>query len=404
MAIFAAALAIRLIAIEVTGANRIEFGDAADYIASAQSLCTQHAYPDRGNLPFFRAPGLPFFIAGVTACHPRSVRMIKYGLAICDALTCVLIAILAGRAAWIAGLIASIHPVFVAQVCDVRSEPLFMLLLTLAIFLLLRNATTGAGVSVALAALARPSALICIPLFALYRPRRAHVLLIASLLTLAPWTIRNVVRFQRVIVVNDAGGFGIWRGTHPDVIALTHERDRAKYAREAREFEVHTIAATHGDWTRLAIENIRAHPREEVLFTIEKAWLYWRPWLNPMEYSRKIVAASAAFIIPLYAFGFIGIVRARRWDVLVFFGVMWLAHLPFQMGLRLRVPFTDPLLIVFAAVELNNLVVKLGADRRFRLVRAAGDVRRDDEARIVRQRTAGRFGIEHVERQAGEMT
>ncbi|HLI80788.1 MAG TPA: hypothetical protein VKV03_12445 [Candidatus Binataceae bacterium] len=354
MTIFVVALTIRLIAIEVSGANRISFGDAGDYIASAQSLCVQHAYPDRGNLPFFRAPGLPFFIAGATACHASAVRAIKYALSACDALTCVLIAAIAlmlfdRRAAWIAGVIASIHPIFVAQVCDVRSEPLFMLLLTLAIFLLLRNSLAGSGIAVALAALTRPSAMLCIPLFALYRPRRAHVLLIASALTLAPWMIRNFVRFDKIIVVNDAGGFGIWRGTHPDVIALTHEGDRAKYGQEAREFEVRTIAAARGDWTRLAIENIRAHPREEALFTIEKAWLYWRPWLNPMEYSTRIVAASAAFIIPLYVFGFTGIVRARRWDVLVFFAAMWLAHLPFQMGMRLRVPFTDPLLIAFAA-------------------------------------------------------
>lgn len=401
--IFAIALAIRLIAIEVTGAQRISFGDAGDYIASAQLLCAQHAYPDRGNLPFFRAPGLPFFIAASTACHPRSIRIIKYGLAICDALTCLLIAAIAGRGAWIAGVIASIHPIFVAQVCDVRSEPLFMLLLTLAIFLLLRNSPAGSGIALALAALTRPSALLCIPLFALYRPRRAHVLLIASALTLAPWMIRNFVRFDKIIVVNDAGGFGVWRGTHPEVIALTHERDRARYAREAREFEVHTIAATRGDWTRLAIENIRAHPREEALFTIEKAWLYWRPWLNPMEYSTAIVAASAAFIIPLYVFGFTGIVLARRWDVLLFFAVMWLAHLPFQMGMRLRLPFTDPLLIAFAAVELRDLLEKLRADRRLRLVRASGDVRREDQAGIVGQRTGGRLGIENIERQTGEM-
>ncbi|HEY6843927.1 MAG TPA: hypothetical protein VI391_07150 [Thermoanaerobaculia bacterium] len=378
LAIFAIALAVRLIAIEGTGAHRIAFGDAGDYIASAQSLCVEHRYPDRGNLPFFRAPGLPFFISGITACHPASVRLIKYGLAICDALTCVLIATIAGRAAWIAGLIAALDPIFIAQVCDVRSEPLFMLLLTLAIFLLLRRSIAPAGVAVALAALTRPTALLCIPLFALFRPRRAHVLLIASILTLAPWTIRNAIRYHRLIVVNDAGPFNLWRGTHPDVIALTNERDRAKYGEEARTFEVRTVAATHGDWTRLALDNIRAHSREEAIFALEKAWLYWRPWLNPMEYALPIVFASAAWIVPLFVFGFAGIVRAKQWPVLVYFGVMWIAHVPFQVVMRFRVPFTDPLLIAFAAVELRDLVVQLRANRRLRLVRTAGDVRREN--------------------------
>jgi hypothetical protein len=305
-----------------------------------------------------------------------------------------------------------------------------MLLLTLAIFLLLRNSAAPAGVAVALAALTRPTALLCIPLFALYRPRRAHVLLIASLLTLAPWTIRNAMHFHRLIVVNDAGGFNLWRGTHPDVIALTNERNRAKYAEEARTFEVRTISATHGDWTRLAVDNIRAYPREEVLFALEKAWLYWRPWLNPIEYSLPLVIGSAAFLLPLFALGFIGIAGTKQWPVLVYFAVMWLAHIPFQVVMRFRVPFTDPLLIAFAAVVIlhcrgtdstetlcvicgsavnssrvkrDNLFEQLRADRRLRLVRASGDVRGEDQPRIVGKSTARRLGIENVERQSGEM-
>jgi hypothetical protein len=393
LAVFAVALVVRLIAIEVTGANRITFGDAGDYIAHAQSLCERQAYPDRGNLPFFRAPGLPFFIDGVTACHPNAVRVIKYALAVCDALTCVLIAAIAfmlfGRqVSWLAGLIAAVHPIFVASVCDVRSEPLFMLLLTASIFFLMREAPVRAGITVALAALTRPSALICIPLFALFRPKRGVALLIAAGLTLAPWTIRNLVRYHRVIVVNDAGGFGLWRGTHPETIALAHAHDRAAYDALARRFEFETIKQTHGDWTHRAIANIKAQPEAEAWFALEKAWLYWRPWLNPMEYSLAVVIASAAFVTALYALAAIGLWRtaALRSPVLVYFAVMWLAHVPFQIGMRLRVPFTDPLLIVFASltvVELADLVVELRADRRLRLVGAAGDVRREDQAGIV---------------------
>jgi len=360
--IFAVALAIRLMAIEVTGANRVAFGDAGDYIAHAQSLCEQHRYPERGNLPFFRAPGLPFFIAAATACHPGSVRAIKYALAVCDALTCLLIASIAfmlfGRqVSGTAGWIAAANPLFVASICDVRSEPLFMLLLTAAIFFLLRDAPARAGIAAALAALTRPSALICIPLFALFRPRRGLAFLIAAGLSLAPWTIRNLVHSHRLIVVNDAGGFGLWRGTHPETIALAHEHDRAAYAALARHFEVETIAATHGDWTRLAIANVEAQPRAEAWFTLEKAWLYWRPWLNPIEYSLAIVIGSALFVITLYVLAAIGLWRtaALRSRILAFFAVMWLAHVPFQIGMRLRVPFTDPLLIVFASLTLVEI-------------------------------------------------
>jgi hypothetical protein len=413
LAIFAIALALRLIAIEISGADRISFGDGPDYIACARSLCEQHSYPDRGNLPFFRAPGLPFFIAAVTACHTSATRAIKYALAACDALTCVLIASIAfmlfGRTvAWIAGSIAALDPIFIASVCDLRSEPLFMLLLTLSLFLLLRDANGFAGVTTALAALTRPSALLCIPLFALFRPRRGGVLILTAALTLAPWTIRNFIRYHELIVVNDAGGFNLWRGTHPETIALTHERDRNAYVALARHFEFETISQTNDDWTRRAIANIRAQRRAEALFSLEKAWLYWRPWLNPMEYSTLLVAGSAVFLIPLFGLAAIGLWRtaAFRFPVLIFFATMWIAHIPFEVVMRFRIPFTDPLLIVFASlgvVELHDLLVKLRADRRLRLVRAPADVRSENEPRIVRQRLLRRLGVEHIERQAAEV-
>src|SRR5687767_15693658 len=110
--LFILALAVRIAAIEATGAATMEFGDAADYVATAQSICSQQIYPERGNLPFFRPPGLPFFIAGMTLCEPSRIRVIKYALAICDAATVVVIFELAamlfgGVAALLAGLAAA---------------------------------------------------------------------------------------------------------------------------------------------------------------------------------------------------------------------------------------------------------------------------------------------------------
>ncbi|MEA2465500.1 MAG: hypothetical protein QOJ98_3247, partial [Acidobacteriota bacterium] len=95
IAVFILALAVRIAAIEWTGGETLAFGDAPDYVNATRTLCIQHEYPERGNLPFFRAPGLPFFMAAVTACHPSNVRLIKYALALCDAITVLLIMMLA---------------------------------------------------------------------------------------------------------------------------------------------------------------------------------------------------------------------------------------------------------------------------------------------------------------------
>ncbi|HEX8155195.1 MAG TPA: hypothetical protein VF698_18830, partial [Thermoanaerobaculia bacterium] len=194
VAVFAVALLVRIAAIEASRPAQLTFGDARDYVAAAESLCSKGVYPERGNLPFFRAPGLPFFIAAVTACEPSRTRVILYALAVCDALT-VLVIFLLARSSLAAAAIAAFHPLFIAGVTDIRSEPLFMLLLTLSILYLLRGQAERSGVAVALAALTRPSALLCIPLFALFARRRGIALVIAATLTLAPWVARNYLRF-----------------------------------------------------------------------------------------------------------------------------------------------------------------------------------------------------------------
>jgi len=214
IAVFIFALIVRIAAIELSGASDVKFGDGPDYLDTAQALCTQHAYPERGNLPFFRAPGLPFFIAGVTGCSPGWTRAIKYGLAMCDALSVLLIFLIAerlGTKKWIAALLAALHPFFVMAVTDIRSEPLFMMFFVAAIWLLLRGNHALSGVAIGLAALTRPTGLLCIPLFAIFARRRFAIFLAAALLTLAPWTIRNYLRFGELIVVNDAAGFNLWR-------------------------------------------------------------------------------------------------------------------------------------------------------------------------------------------------
>ena len=373
--LFIVALAVRIAAIEVTGATSIRFGDGPDYINTARSVCTDQVYPERGNLPFFRPPGIPFFIAATTLCEPSQTRVIKYALAAVDAGTVVVIFELAallfgGLAALLAGLAAAVYPFFVFSTTDIRSEPLFMFLLTLAILLLVRGQPAGAGVATALAALTRPTALLCLPLFALFAGRKkAAPLLIAAALTLAPWVARNYLRFGEIILVNDAGSYSVWHASHEETRRIYATRDRAEFQRRGWDFETKTIhevarqvearATTPNtrdrEWRRLAIEELRRDPEASARFAAQKAWYYWRPWLNPIEYSTRAVVVSALILIPLFVLAAIGIARHRlRWAVLIYFAVLWLAHIPHQVVMRYRIPFTDPLLITFAAGALQR--------------------------------------------------
>ncbi|HYK01635.1 MAG TPA: VTT domain-containing protein [Thermoanaerobaculia bacterium] len=386
IAVFILALAVRIAAIEWTGADTLAFGDAPDYVNAARTLCIQHEYPERGNLPFFRAPGLPFFMAAVTGCHPDNVRLVKYGLALCDAITVLLIMMLAAfvskdsKRALIAGLLATFHPFFVGSVTDIRTEPLFMMLLVASLLFLVRRQHALAGVAVALAALVRPTGLLCIPLFALFAWRRAHVVLLAAALTLSPWVARNVVRFGEPIVVNDASGFNLWRGTHPELMQVVETTDRNLFAQRSVAFETRTVPAavaavdarakTPGErdrtWRALALQQVRGDPGYAFRSTLKKAALYWRPWLHPGEHGPKTIALSVVVILGLYLLGGLGLWqhpdRRLVLAVLLFFAAMWLAHVPYFPSIRLRMPLTDPLLIVFAAGPVVMLLTRL---RRF---------------------------------------
>jgi hypothetical protein len=179
--------------------------------------------------------------------------------------------------------------------------------------------------------------------------------------------VRNVIRFGEPIVVNDAGGFNLWRGTHPELMRTVETYDPAEFARRSAVFETETVSAAASvvdaraktpktrdrEWRRLAIENVRRDPGYAARAAFKKAALYWRPWLHPAEHGPKAVALSVVVILGLYILGGIGLItypdRRLVLAVLVFFGALWLAHVPYFPSIRLRTPLTDPLLIVFGA-------------------------------------------------------
>jgi hypothetical protein len=247
-----------------------------------------------------------------------------------------------------------------------------------------------------LAALARPAALVCIPLFAvapwmtgrLSSRRRlfaAAAIVLLAALTLTPWTLRNAQRFHEWIVVNDAGGYNFWRGATPEIAAIARIHDQAEYHRATERFEVSvsrpaareidklhaTPGARSAAWTQRGLALIRRDPATYLHSTLRKAFDYWRPWLNPQEYGPGTVAASALLIGGLFVLAALGLRQFAtgdrgivRWIVL-YLVVVWLVHVPYQVVMRFRIPFTDPLLIAFAALPLADL----GRNRWTRWVR-----------------------------------
>ncbi|HVP47938.1 MAG TPA: glycosyltransferase family 39 protein [Bryobacteraceae bacterium] len=394
---FFAALILRLAVMWQFGPSVIRFGDAPDYLSAAASLCSTGSYPDRSSLPFFRAPGLPFFIAAATLCHTNAVWVVKIALASTGALAVVIMFLLAEdlfrdrRASLLAAGTAAVYPFFVVQSCDIQTEAPFMLLLLAAIRLTLKAGRTGSrppiflgGLCAGLAALVRPIGLVLLLLLPLQilmletaRVRgqvRSLLLLWAGAAScLAPWVIRNEFRFHELILVNDAGGYNFWRGTSPEMAAISRIDDAEAFTKASEQFEkaitpaiarkINQYATTPGsrsrNWFKRAFQNLAKDPAGFMARLLRNAWVYWRPWLNPVTSSRAVVALSGLMVTALYSFGLHGWTLLRQRDsrmalwCLISTLAFWILQTPFQVVTRFRIPITDPFLIVFAAASVS---------------------------------------------------
>jgi hypothetical protein len=186
------------------------------------------------------------------------------------------------RAGLVAAAFAALYPDLVWFATRFWTETLFIVLLWWAIERTLQADVTGslrtaatAGVLWGLTTLTRELALYLVPLAALWmlrpraatptgmwhawlRPPRARLalaamLVLVSLLTIAPWTVRNAIVFRAFIPVSTMGGLNLWQGnttlTHLQIYEVLAPIDGAvAQDRYCRRMAWETIAARQPAW------------------------------------------------------------------------------------------------------------------------------------------------------------
>lgn len=185
------------------------------------------------------------------------------------------------RSGLVAGALAACYPDLVWFATRFWSETLFVALLWWAIERTLaadasgsRRAAAVAGLAWGLATLTRELALYLVPLAALWllRPRAAAasgsrrwlrpspsalvapaLLFAATLLVIAPWTLRNALVFRAFIPVSTMGGLNLWQGnttlTHLQIYDVLAGIDGAvAQDRYCRRMALETIAARQPGW------------------------------------------------------------------------------------------------------------------------------------------------------------
>jgi 4-amino-4-deoxy-L-arabinose transferase-like glycosyltransferase len=225
-ALLIAALCVRVIEVQAT--SYVPRNDPESYLTLASQIAGTGDYAasdgaggSQGPTAYF-APGYPYLLAAVDLAD-QSTGAARLSQAVLGTVTVALIGLLAlelfgPTTALVALAIAAAYPVLIETSGTLIAENLSTPLVLAAVYGALRSRRSAdrryawaaaAGILTGLATLTHENALILvIPLaLALRQHRRALVLLIAAtVLTIAPWTLRNAIELHRFIPVSDESG------------------------------------------------------------------------------------------------------------------------------------------------------------------------------------------------------
>lgn len=247
-ALVALALVLRLLYVDATPGYELRH-DARDYELHAQSIAVGEGYSRHvayGRPTAFRPPGYPYFLAGVyrlagaeRAPQPRRVHVARIAQAYVGTAVVALIGAVAmllwGPAPGLAATaLGAVYVPLITVGGAVMSEPLFAVAMLAALLAALVHRRSAhryryallTGVLAGLAVLTRANAVVMLlPLaFAAWdgRPRRAWpslgppvVLLVAAVLTITPWTIRNATQLHAFVPLSTQLGSSL-AGTYND--------------------------------------------------------------------------------------------------------------------------------------------------------------------------------------------
>jgi hypothetical protein len=345
--------------------------------------------PLRSNLIFY-PPVYPYFVGALF----RAFRTMKAVLWAQVALGALLVPAV-GRVGAFAfgrrvGLLAAaataFYPELVWYPAHYWSETVFLLLLWWAIERTLvadargsRRVAAAAGVLWGLTTLTRELALYLVPIAALWmlRPLRetdgkarrrirdltpAAALVVATVLTVAPWTIRNAVVFRAFVPVSTMGALNLWQGntrlTHLQIYqVLATKGGPIEQDRYCRAMAWETIAARQPAWI---LEKLRSEMPEfwkagsEVL-----DHLVGRQACGPLATS-KLVPVELLLVLPylaVLALFLVGLARARlsggAWLLLILLVAYNAAHVAAYATTRFRLPVL-PVVFLFAAAAVGG--------------------------------------------------
>jgi 4-amino-4-deoxy-L-arabinose transferase-like glycosyltransferase len=358
--------------------------DEQEYLSLARSLASGHGFvydevlTSSGTEPFGRAPGYPAFLAlvgGGVAPTDSVPAIVKAAQAIVGSLGVFIVGALAyrlagRRAAMLAGFGAAFYPPLVWIAGYAFSEALFWPIGLLAAWLLDQASdrtdprlAAACGLVLGIGILIRPALVLFVPLAALWLLYRKQwwvlaAILIALLVVVGPWTLRNYRHHGRLVFVASEGGVTFWTGNHR---LATGDGDMA--ANPAIKLDNLRLRAEHpavGEedfepiYYREAFAWITSHPLEWLALEMRKAYYLVVP-TGPSYalHSTRYQVVSVVSYLSALALAVYGLLRSRSSlgrlpGLWLLVGSAVLVAMVFFPQERFRIPIIDPALVILA--------------------------------------------------------
>jgi len=408
--VFALAFFARMTFYAVHGASTSP--DSNEYLTLAHNLVAHHAFSLEASAPYVpsirRSPAYPFALAvlewmGLSA--PAWIIALQSAL---DAAVAVIVLLLGQlvlplRWAMAGAVFYAVHPGAIYTTTTILSEPLFTFLLSVAVALLIFGLKSSrvavpivAGVAMGAAILCRPVVLpLPFVIFALllfirrdaYR-RNAFLFIAATVVTVAPWSIRTSAVSGHLVLVQAHSAVNYWA---PTVLFLDQRNESAIWKYEEKllqenlppgNYTPEKAIASDRILQREALENIRANP---IGYFKSRARSYPYLFLSSFDNFSGVnnsfgtlwtqrafvkLAAKVSLLLVFSAlpmlFGVVGFGLGQRQLVLALIGFVWLymlvMHLPLWIEYRFWVPVV-PFLIVSAMFGLHRTFVAFAKHR-----------------------------------------
>ncbi|MEO0143160.1 MAG: glycosyltransferase family 39 protein [candidate division WOR-3 bacterium] len=282
-------------------------------------------------------------------------------------------------ASWLLGF----YPPFIYHCTKLSPTIMFLFFLSFTLFLILKESDKKklswirTGLCLGITILTDPIAFVLYPVifvwFLLKKLSFLKFILIItiSILTIAPWTIRNYIVHKRVVPVTTQFAVNFWIGNNPNATGTDFYQVKSA---DDYTLMTHSLPADIQDslknlseieradfYLGKAIEFIRSNPVQFFKLLIKKFYYYW--WFIPSnEYlptdREKYKTLLVISYVPILFFGLFGIALALSFSKdnllpILVVGFISLLYIVAHVGpLRYRMP-VEIYLVLYAAVSLN---------------------------------------------------